>query len=246
MNSRGIRLDRLLVERGLVESREEAQELIDLGTVLADGAPASKHSQIVSKSADVSVLRRREYVGRGGLKLAPALDQWQVNVSGLICADVGSSTGGFTDCLLQRGAARVFAIDVGYGQIHAKLRADTRVVVMEGVDARTVDSLPDAIWLAVIDVTTLSARAVLPTVARWLHANGEVTLLLKPQYEGTALTRTGIVRSERDRAKTLREFVIWAKGEGWRVMDTMDCPVPGERGNREFLIRLLPPVPPHS
>ncbi len=236
-----MRLDRYLVDQGLVESREKAQELIRAGEVLVDGAPVHKPAASVAPHQSVTVLRQLRYVGRGGDKLQSAIERWQVLPEGWVCADVGACTGGFTDCLLQHGAARVYAIEAGHGQLHPRLRNDPRVVSLEHTDARTLSRLPELVRLAVVDVSFVSLREVLPAVARWLSPEGEVWALLKPQFESPHLTKRGVMRSQKARQQVQDEFLEWCRRQGWTVLDAFECPIAGEEGNREVWLRLRAP-----
>ncbi|NSW79713.1 MAG: TlyA family RNA methyltransferase, partial [Chthonomonadetes bacterium] len=231
-----MRLDKVLVERGLVESREKAQELIRAGEVLVNGKPVLKPSASVAEGAPIVIQKQLRYVGRGGFKLESAIVRWQVGdlVRGAVCADVGACTGGFTDCLLQHGAARVYAIEAGHGQLHPRLREDARVVSLERTDARTLSALPERVRLAVVDVSFVSLREVLPRLPEWLAPDGEVWALLKPQFEAPHLTKKGVLRSPQVREQILSDFLRWCEGEGWQVLDAFECPVAGEEGNREF------------
>src|SRR5438876_221875 len=179
------RLDLLLVERGLVQSREKARALILAGQVLVDGQKADKAGHNISIDSRIEVLESPKYVGRGGLKLEAALDQFQIQTAGKVCLDIGSSTGGFTDCLLQRGAARVYAIDVGTGQLDWKLRNDPRVIVQEQVNARFLsrEQIPEPIHLAVCDVSFISITMILPVLPNLLAERAEMVILVKPQFE---------------------------------------------------------------
>lgn len=235
-----MRLDKMLVERGLVESREKAQELIRAGEVLVNGKPVLKPSASVSEDASVAIQNPLRYVGRGGFKLESAILHWQAGdlVRGAVCADVGSCTGGFTDCLLQYGAVRVYAIEAGHGQLHPRLREDARVVSSERTDARTLSALPEPVRLVVVDVSFVSLREVLPVLPGWLTPDGEVWALLKPQFEAPHLTKKGVLRSPQVREQILGDFLRWCEGEGWQVLDAFECPVAGEEGNREFWVRL--------
>lgn len=235
-----MRLDKLLVERRLVESREKAQELIRGGEVLVNGKSVRKPSTSVSENAEVVVQSQPRYVGRGGSKLEPAIHRWggAEQVRGAVCADVGACTGGFTDCLLQNGAARVYAIEAGYGQLHPRLRDDPRVVSLEGTDARLLTTLPEPMHLVIVDVSFISQREVLPGLFRWLRADGEIWALLKPQFEAPHRTKKGVIRSPQVREQILCDFVQWCQSQGLEVLDAFECPVAGEEGNREFWLRL--------
>ncbi|GIV15608.1 MAG: TlyA family rRNA (cytidine-2'-O)-methyltransferase [Armatimonadota bacterium] len=233
-----MRLDKCLVERGLVESREKAQELIRAGEVLVDGQVVTKPAAPVHPESVITLLRQPKYVGRGGEKLEAALRHWELPVHGLVCADVGACTGGFTDCLLQHGAAKVYAIEAGHGQLHPRLREHPRVVSLENTDARTLSTLPEQVNLVVVDVSFVSLKQVLPGLFRWLDEDGEVWALLKPQFEAPHLTKNGVMRSAQVRERILQEFVTWCRQQGWTVLDAFECPVAGEEGNREFWLRL--------
>lgn len=238
MPSNAMRLDKWLVTRGLVESREKAQELIRAGEVLVDGQPVTRPAAPVKENSTVTLLRQPKYVGRGGEKLEAAIRQWNAGVEGMVCADVGACTGGFTDCLLQHGAGKVYAIEAGHGQLHPRLREDPRVMSLENTDARTLRALPEPVNLVVVDVSFVSLREVLPVLFRWLEEGGEVWALLKPQFEAPHLTKKGVMRSAQARERVLREFVVWCQEQGWTVLDAFQCPVAGEEGNREYWLRL--------
>lgn len=233
-----MRLDKYLVERGLVESREKAQELIRAGEVLVNGRVVTKPATQVHTESAITLLRHPKYVGRGGEKLEAALQRWHGDVQGMVCADVGACTGGFTDCLLQHGAAKVYAIEAGHGQLHPRLREDARVVSLENTDARTLSTLPEPVNLVVVDVSFISLKQVLPALFRWLDEGGEVWALLKPQFEAPHWTKKGVMRSAQARERILQEFVAWCQQQGWIVRDAFECPVAGEEGNREYWLRL--------
>ncbi|GIV20813.1 MAG: TlyA family rRNA (cytidine-2'-O)-methyltransferase [Armatimonadota bacterium] len=233
-----MRLDKCLVERGLVESREKAQELIRAGEVLVDGQVVTKPAAPVHPQSVMTLLRQPRYVGRGGEKLEAALQRWHGDVQGMVCADVGACTGGFTDCLLQHGAAKVYAIEAGHGQLHPRLREDARVVSLENTDARTLSTLPEPVNLVVVDVSFISLKQVLPALFRWLDEDGEVWALLKPQFEAPHWTKKGVMRSAQARERILQELVQWCQQQGWRVRDAFECPLAGEEGNREYWLRL--------
>jgi len=233
------RLDHLLVERGLAETRTKAQALILAGQVLVDGRRADKAGQAVSASAGLQVLERMPYVSRGGFKLAAALDGFGIQVDGRICVDVGASTGGFTDCLLQRGARRVYAVDVGVGQLDWRLRNDPRVVVKEGLNARylRLEDLGERVELAVCDVSFISATLILPALAEVLKPDGEMVILVKPQFEAGRgqVGKGGIVRDP-----AVRQAACVRVEETARRLDfetsLMESPLPGAEGNVEFLL----------
>jgi 23S rRNA (cytidine1920-2'-O)/16S rRNA (cytidine1409-2'-O)-methyltransferase len=233
------RLDRLLVEKGLAETRAKAQALILAGQVMVDGRPSGKAGQAVARDSRIEVLERMPYVSRGGLKLAAALDGFAIQVAGRVCLDVGASTGGFTDCLLQRGAARVYAIDVGAGQLDWKLRNDPRVILKEGLNARYLrfEDIGERVDLAACDLSFISVTLVLGPVAALLKDTGEMVILVKPQFEAGRgqVGKGGIVRDPALwRAACARvETAVRQLGLAARVME---CPVPGAEGNKEFLL----------
>jgi len=238
-SSAKIRVDQLLVERGLAESREKAQALIIAGEVVVNGQKALKPGHSVAVESRVEVLERMPYVSRGGYKLAGALDHWALDVTGWICLDVGASTGGFTDCLLQRGAAKVWAIDVGHGQIDWKLRSDTRVMIQEGVNARylTAADIPQKFDLVVCDVSFISLTLLIPAVAPLLAAHGKMVLLVKPQFEVERgqVGKGGIVRDSALHQAACDRVRAAVEAQGFRA-DIIDSPILGAEGNREFLL----------
>lgn len=235
-----IRLDQLLVERGLADSREKARRLIMAGEVLIADRVADKPGMPVSTEASIRVKQPLPFVSRGGLKLAAALDRFDVPIENAICADVGASTGGFTDCLLQRGAAKVYAVDVGYGQLDWKLRNDPRVVVMDRTNARYVSTLPEPIGVATIDASFISLRLILPSVLQWLHADAHVVALIKPQFEAgrDRVGKGGVVREAAVHVEVIRSVWQSALELGLWPMDVMRSPIEGPAGNVEFLIWL--------
>ncbi len=232
------RLDILLIERGLVESRQRAQRLIMAGQVLVDDCLADKPGKLVSKDARVMIREGLPYVSRGGIKLEHALNRFEVDVTGRIAADVGASTGGFTDCLLQRGASRVYAIDVGYGQLAWQLRQDPRVVVLERTNIRHLDGLPDPIDLATVDVSFISLQLVLPKVSQLLTPAGDIIALIKPQFEAgrEQVGKGGVVKDPAVHRAVLEEFVAWALNNGLRLRGLTASPLRGPAGNLEFLV----------
>jgi 23S rRNA (cytidine1920-2'-O)/16S rRNA (cytidine1409-2'-O)-methyltransferase len=229
----------MIVTRSLAESREKAQALIMAGEVLVDGQKASKAGQLVSPEARIEVTAKLRYVGRGGLKLEGALQHFAVDVTGLVAADFGSSTGGFTDCLLQAGAARVHAIDVGTGQLDWRLRNDPRVVVHEGVNARYIEltDLGETVDLAVCDVSFISATLILPAMVRVLKERGGVIVLVKPQFEAGKgqVGKGGIVRDPALHEAACAKVRACAEELGFKTQ-IMDSPITGAEGNKEFLL----------
>jgi len=234
------RLDLLLVARGLAESRERAQALILAGEVTVDGRVAHKPGLAVSSTAEVAVRATLKYASRGGLKLEHALDTFGLDVAGRIALDVGASTGGFTDCLLQRGAARVYAVDVGYGQLDWRLRGDPRVNVLDRTNIRYLESLPETPNLAVADVSFISLRLVLPTIWRLTAPQAQVVALVKPQFEAgrEQVGKGGVVRDPAVHRSVLEGITGWAAGQGWQVRGLVQSPLTGPAGNIEFLLWL--------
>jgi 23S rRNA (cytidine1920-2'-O)/16S rRNA (cytidine1409-2'-O)-methyltransferase len=225
------------VARGLAESRTSAQSLVLAGEVRLDGEPAVKSSQMVSAEARLEVVAPPRFVSRGGIKLEAALQTFEIPVQGKVCADVGASTGGFTDCLLQHGAAAVLAIDVGHGILHWRLRQDARVVVMERTNVRTLEGLPQPIELATIDVAFISLRLVLPTVAGWLQTGDDVVALVKPQFEaGRDAAEKGVVRDPVVHRRVLQEVLAFAAEAALGSQGLIRSPLRGPKGNIEFLL----------
>ena len=236
------RLDQALVERGLVTSRERAQAMVRAGLVRVAGAPTERPDQLVAADQPIEITGARDYVSRGGEKLAAALDAFAVDPRDRTCLDVGASTGGFTDVLLQRGAERVIAVDVGYGQLAWSLRQDPRVTVMERANIRHLEQLPQPADLAVIDVSFISLRLVLPRVRELLRPPGDVVALVKPQFEvgKGAVGKGGVVRDPAQHDQVLNELRRFAAEIGYQVAGQIPSPVLGTKGNREFLLYLKP------
>ncbi len=239
--SRRQRLDLLLVERGLAESRGRAQVLILAGQVEVDGRRAVKAGDRVDPSSPLRVIGpEHPYVGRGGVKLEGALDRFGVDPRDRIALDVGASTGGFTDCLLQRGARRVYALDVGSGQIHYRLRKDSRVVVMEKINARNLEAgtIPEAVSLATVDVSFISLRLILPPLAKILAEGADLLALVKPQFEvgRREVGKGGIVRDPELHRRVIAEILSAGEAQGLRPRDVCLSPLPGAEGNREYFL----------
>jgi len=237
------RLDRLLVERGLVASREEGRSRILAGEVLVDDRPAAKAGSLVDSEASIRLRGKSlPYVSRGGTKLEKALQEFQVEVRDKVVLDVGASTGGFTDCLLAHGARRVYAVDVGYGQLDWKLRNDPRVVVLEKKNIRYLEAqeLPEAPGLATIDVSFISLRLVLPKVKELLTPNGEILALIKPQFEvgKGKVGKGGVVRSHEEHLRVIEEIQQASVLLKLEVGGVTESPLLGPKGNREFFIYL--------
>jgi len=235
-----VRLDVLLTEKGLVETRSKAQALIMAGKVRVGEQVVTKAGTQVSPDVAVAVEEDLPYVSRGGLKLAGALDTFALDPSDAVCADVGASTGGFTDVLLQRGAARVYAIDVGYGQLAWKLRQDERVVVMERINARHLESLPEPIDLATIDASFISLKLIFPAVVKWLKPGASVVALVKPQFEAgkKQVGKGGVVRDPLVHRQVLAKAIGDAAQNGLVTIGLTISPITGPAGNHEFLLHL--------
>jgi len=240
-----LRLDKLLVERGLAASRERARALVLAGKVLVNNQRVDKAGAEVDPGAEVRILGEDlQYVSRGGVKLARALAHWQIEVRGRVCMDVGASTGGFTDCLLQHGAARVIAIDTGYGQIAHRLRQDPRVRLLERTNARYLkpEDVGEPVDFVAVDVSFISATLVLPAVIRAARGGArrrlELVVLVKPQFEAgrEAVGKGGIVRDARAQAQAVEKVRAAVLGLGAAQADSIDSPILGAEGNREFLL----------
>ena len=237
-SSNRIRADLLLVERGLAESRERAQALIMEGMVFIPSGRVAKPSTSLSNDIEVEVRGRLPYVSRGGVKLAHALDHFAIDPSGLVALDVGASTGGFTDCLLQRGATRVYAVDVGHGQLAYTLRRDPRVVCIEKLNARLPFQLPEPVDLLVIDVSFISLTLALPQPLTHLKAGGYAVALVKPQFEARRgeVGKGGVIRSDALREDILMRVEQWLSArDDVELLDTIPSPITGDAGNHEFL-----------
>jgi 23S rRNA (cytidine1920-2'-O)/16S rRNA (cytidine1409-2'-O)-methyltransferase len=246
--ARKVRVDQLLVERGLAASRSQAQALVMAGAVVAGEARVDKPGQLVDPEGALRVkpgAAPQRYVSRGALKLEGALDAFGIDPRGATCADLGASTGGFTDLLLQRGAARVHAVDVGYGQLHSRLRSDPRVVVRERENARALsaEALGERVELVTGDLSFISLRLVLPAVRAILRPGGTALLLVKPQFEvgKGEVGKGGVVRDEAKRRGALEQVKAAARELGFEVRGEMESPIEGPAGNREWLLWLVAP-----
>ena len=240
MKARKKRLDVLLVERQMVESRAKAQALIMAGEVLSGESTLTKPGLMVAEDAPIRIRERPPFVGRGGLKMEHALKEFRLDVTGMTALDVGASTGGFTDCLLQRGASRVYALDVGRGQLDFGLRQDQRVKVMEKVNAHFGFDLPERVSVATVDVSFISLTQVLPNVLPHLDGFGSVVALVKPQFEARRreVGKGGVVRDPLIHAKVLGRVIVWATQVGLRLRAMTPSPILGAAGNREFFLHL--------
>jgi len=239
-----LRLDRLLVERGLVESRERGQAIIIAGQVLVNGQKVEKSGSLVLADADIRVLGdQMPYVSRGGLKLEKALAEFTIDLREKTCLDVGASTGGFTDCLLQHGAKKVYSVDVGYGQMAWKIRQDPRVVVIERTNIRETDAalIPEKIDIVVIDVSFISLEKVIPAVLRFLNPGAGIIALIKPQFEvgKEQVGKGGIVRDEAAREASKDRIVAFVAERGFEVKGVIRSPITGQDGNVEYLMHAL-------
>ena len=234
------RLDVLLVERGLQESRQRAQAIIMSGSVFADGRRVDKPGATVSNDAEIEIRGNTlQYVSRGGLKLEKAMASFPITLEGAVCADIGASTGGFTDCMLQNGAAKVYAVDVGYGQLAWKLRSDERVVCLERTNARylTREQIPEALDFASIDVSFISLKLILPPLCALLRDGGNTAALIKPQFEAgrEKVGKKGVVRDPAVHREVLEQFLEHARDAGFAVLGLTYSPIRGPEGNIEYL-----------
>jgi 23S rRNA (cytidine1920-2'-O)/16S rRNA (cytidine1409-2'-O)-methyltransferase len=236
-----VRLDRLIVDRGLAESRERGQALIIAGQVLVNGQKQDKSGALIPADAEIRILGEVfPYVSRGGLKLAAALRGFNISVEGGTALDVGASTGGFTDCLLQHGCDKVYAVDVGYGQMAWKLRQDPRVVVIERTNIRSMDPalIPEPVDIAVIDASFISLEKIIPSILKFLKTGAEIVALIKPQFEvgKGQVGKGGIVRDEAARAAAVEKVAVFFRKTGLEVIGVIPSPITGQDGNVEYLI----------
>jgi len=234
------RLDQILLDRGLAQSLKEAAAIIMAGQVRVNEQTIDKAGSLVSDTDIVEVASKSSYVGRGALKLEGAIEEFKLKLHSSVCADVGSSTGGFTDVLLRHGAVKVYAIDVGYGELDWRLRSDPRVIVMERTNARYLESLPDLLDFVSIDVSFISLKLILPTVAAWLKPGGEIVALIKPQFEAMAeeVPDGGIIIDTKVHLRVIDEVKQSAKVLGLQCGGIIESPIKGRQGNTEFLIHL--------
>lgn len=236
-----IRLDVLLMERGLAESRSKAHALIMAGQVRVNDQVALKPATAIDPKSTLTVDHGPRFVSRGGEKLEAALEAFGIEVKDLVCADVGASTGGFTDCMLQRGAAKVYAIDVGKGILHWKLRNYARVVVMEETNARHVESLPEKVSFVTVDASFISLKILLPVTKNWLAENAQLLCLIKPQFEAgkkDVSRGDGVIRDPEIHRQVLLDVLGYAKQEGFSLLGLIKSPLLGPKGNIEFLVWL--------
>src|SRR5262245_37117468 len=240
MPDEGKRADVFLVDRGFAASRSEAQAAIRAGHVKVDGEQVMKAAQKLQAPANVSHQPPQPYVSRGGVKLAAALAHFGLSPATRVCLDVGASTGGFTQVLLEGRASRVYAVDVGHGQLHAKLKSDRRVISLEGVNARELTrvKIPESPQVVVADVSFISLKQALPTALALASRDAWAVFLVKPQFElgRWGAPRSGVVKDDAARATALAEVTDWVKSQGWTMVGTMDSPITGGEGNREYLL----------
>jgi 23S rRNA (cytidine1920-2'-O)/16S rRNA (cytidine1409-2'-O)-methyltransferase len=238
------RLDKLMVEKGLVPSREKAQALIMIGGVKVNGQVMRKPGQKIREDALIEILQPPcPYVSRGGVKLEGAIKGFGINVEGKVCLDVGASTGGFTDCLLQHGAKRVYAVDVGWGQLHWKLRNDPRVICLEKRNIRYLpkEEIPEEVDLVTIDTSFISLKLVIPAVLKFLKEKAEILALIKPQFEvgKGEVGKRGVVRDSEKHKRVIEEIRIFSQNLGLHPVGVIESPILGPKGNKEFFIYLI-------
>jgi 23S rRNA (cytidine1920-2'-O)/16S rRNA (cytidine1409-2'-O)-methyltransferase len=236
------RLDKVIKQRRLIRSRSRAQRMIEAGRVKVNGQIVSRPGHPIDSEAEIEILGYEPYVSRGGEKLEAALERFRIDPKGRVCLDVGASTGGFTDCLLQHGAAKVYAIDVGHDQLHPRLRSHPLVVAREGLNARYLEpkDIDEPIDLATVDVSFISLKLILPPLVEILAPGGDLVALVKPQFEvgKDALPKDGVVKDAAAQAKALQDVARFLRDETpWHVVDEMVSPVRGEKGNVEFFLR---------
>lgn len=230
------RADKILTDKGLVASRSQAKSIIENGDVTVNGAVLRKAGELIDPNADIQITSPL-FVGRGALKLEKALEVFKVNVNGKTFLDVGASTGGFTEVLLNHGASKVYAIDVGHDQLAQKLRADTRVVNLEGTNIKDLSNLPELADGAVMDLSFISITKVLSNVGSFLKPGADLVVLVKPQFEAgkERLPKDGVIKERKVQEEVLNEVLSFATNNGWTHLDTIDSPIEGKSGNREFL-----------
>jgi len=236
------RLDRLLLSREITDSREKAKALIMAGDILVDGIPVTKPGTMVDTSAAIELKGEIPFVSRGGMKLDAALNHFRIDIEGMIVMDVGSSTGGFTDCLLKRGAKKVYCIDVGYGQMAWPLRMDQRVILLERTNIRYLERerIPDTVDFATIDVSFISLKKVIPRVREFVRKGGGILALIKPQFEvgKGKVGKGGIIRDEDARQAAVRSVREYAEGIGLKTIGVFQSPIKGHKGNIEYFLYL--------
>ena len=237
------RLDKVIKGRRLIRSRSRAQRMIEAGRVKVDGTVITRPGHPIDPEAEIEILAYEKYVGRGGEKLEAALDAFRIDPRGAVCLDIGASTGGFTDCLLQHGAAKVYAVDVGHDQLHPNLRRDPRVIVREGLNARYLEpeDIGEEIEIATIDVSFISLRLIIPPLDEIIAKDGGIIVLFKPQFEAGkgSLPRDGVIKDAAERAGLLEGFKRFVEGETpWTVSSVLPSPLSGKGGNEEYFLLL--------
>jgi 23S rRNA (cytidine1920-2'-O)/16S rRNA (cytidine1409-2'-O)-methyltransferase len=241
-----LRIDNILVENGLVETLDQARRLVMAGQVRAAGQVVKNPSDSFSDNVQIEIDWGPRYVSRGGEKLAAALEKFNVDVDGLICADIGASTGGFTDCLIQHGARKVYAIDVGQGVLHWKLRSDPKIVNMEVENVRHMDQLPESVDLITIDVAFISTKRIFPVVKSWFNdEKGRLIVLIKPQFEASKAQSSrgkGVIKDPAIHKLVLYDVLEFAASEGFHVSGVMLSPIKGPKGNKEFFAKFTLPA----
>ncbi len=236
--SQGIRLDAAVIQASIADSIEMAQAFVLARRILVNGSIATKPGQQVNAGSIVELVPNQEYVGRGGIKLNQALIDFGIDVSNWTCLDVGASTGGFTDCLLKRGANRIYAVDVGYGQLDYNLRIDHRVISMERTNARFPLDISEKVDLITIDVSFISIKTILPSVLENLKPNGSIIALIKPQFEADKgeVARGGVIREPILHANILARIIAWLVSNNYRILNLVRSVVTGDKGNKEFFV----------
>lgn len=234
------RLDEYLLEKGIAKDAREAFVIVTEGRVFVAGQKAVSPAQFITHSQKITVRGERDFVGRGALKLDAAIKNFKINAAEKVCADIGSATGGFTEVLLKNGAKKVYAIDTAVGKLDFRLREDSRVAVLEGIDVRDLAALPEEVELVTIDISLISLVQILPAVRRFLAAGGSVVALFKPQYEtrDPSILHHGIIQGEEHRLLLLTQFKGWLSKNGWRIVAEMESPIRGGKGNVEYLFHL--------
>lgn len=233
-----VRLDSLVTRKGIVESREKARALILGGDIRVNGYTILKPGSLIDENTDISLVKRPSFVSRGGVKLDYALETFGLSAKNMVAVDIGASTGGFTDCLLKRGAGKVYAVDVGYGQLEYRLRVDPRVVVLERVNARYPLPISEKADIITIDVSFISTTKIIPSVINLLNRGGHLILLFKPQFElkKGEVDRGGVISNISFRIKALSRFVLWYISQGLHLLALVESPILGDKGNQEYLL----------
>ena len=234
------RIDQLLVDRNLTINLKKARSLVMAGQVTVEGTRVDKAGTMVGRAADIRIATPSAYVGRGGIKLAHALQEFSLDINGIVALDVGASTGGFTDCLLQKGARRVHALDVGYGQLNQRLRDNPKVVTLERVNARNSFKIEESVDLATVDVSFISLTKILPRVVEHIYSGGHIIALAKPQFEAarSEVGKGGVVWDPQVHAKVLARLISWVVSNDLRLRGLTPSPILGDAGNREFFLLL--------